>query len=155
MNTKAVWEREATDKAQLILAEEGHARLGDYDNGCDDLWQKIRIRRGDSTELSYLIKIETTETVLHPSDYLWVRLVDRQGEPLTVLKRYTDRDAGGGWRYQTVDLSRFAGRTVYLNFLVKTGPLLTTAFYLDGVALENAQEHRSNPKSGPLPRGHL
>ena len=155
MNTKAVWVREATDKAQLILAEEGHARLVDYDNGRDDLWPKIRIRRGDSTELSYLIKIETTETVRHPSDYLWVRLVDRQGEPLTVLKRYTDRDAGGGWRYQTVDLSRFAGRTVYLNFLVKTDPLLTTAFYLDGVALENAQEHRSNPKSGPLPRGHL
>ena len=140
MSAKAVWEQEATDKAHLILPEEGYARLGDYDNGRDDLWQKIRIKRGDSTELSYWIKIVITETVRHPSGYLWVRLVDRQGEPLSVLKRYTDRDAGGGWRYQTVDLSRFAGRTVYLSFLVKTDPLHTTAFYLDGVALENAQE---------------
>jgi uncharacterized protein YkwD len=133
MNDKAVWEQQATDEAELIL--DGYARLGDYDNGRDELRQEIRV--GENTELSYRIKIETTERQ-HPSDRLAVRLMDRKGEQLAVLESYTDADAGG-WRRDTVDLSRFAGRTVYLSFFVETDPLLTTAFYLDGVALENGE----------------
>jgi hypothetical protein len=49
-----------------------------------------------NSELSYRIKIETTE-VRHPSDYLVVQLKDRRGERLAIVKRYTDEDAGGGW----------------------------------------------------------
>jgi hypothetical protein len=52
------------------------------------------------------------------------------------INRYTEADAGGGWRRQSIDLSRFGERTVYLSFLVKTDELLTTAFYLDRVAPE-------------------
>jgi uncharacterized protein YkwD len=129
MNGKAVWEQEAKDGADLIL--DGYARLGDYDNGKDDLHQKIRV--GENTELSYEIKIETTEH-RHPSDRLIVRITDRNGEQLAVLRRYTDGDAGG-WRRHRIDLSRFAGRTVYLSFFVETDPMLRTAFYLDRVAL--------------------
>jgi uncharacterized protein YkwD len=131
MEGEAVWEQEATDGADLIL--EGHARLGDYDNGKDEIRQEIRV--GENAELSYRIKIETTERQ-HPSDRLLVRLTNEEGKQLAVLRRYTDGDAGD-WRRDTVDLSRFAGRTVYLSFLVETDPLLTTAFYLDEVALEN------------------
>jgi uncharacterized protein YkwD len=131
MDGEAVWEQEATDNADLIL--DGHARLGDYDNGKDEIRQEIRV--GENAELSYRIKIETTERQ-HPSDRLLVRLTDEEGKQLAVLERYTDGDAGD-WRRYTVDLSRFAGRQVYLSFFVETDPLLTTAFYLDGVALEN------------------
>jgi uncharacterized protein YkwD len=138
MRNRVVWEQRARDGAELIL-DAGYARLGDYDNGRDDLRQKVRIREG-TAELSYSIKIETTEQPEgHPSDYLAVRLLDREGEQLAVLKRYTDADAGGGWRHETIDLSRFEGRTVYLSFLVETDPLLTTAFYLDGVGLEGVE----------------
>jgi uncharacterized protein YkwD len=145
MSSKAVWQQKATDDAELILfsAEgEGYARLGDYDNGRDELRQKVRVGE-NSSELSYWIKIETNEQQLvpgEPSDSLKVRLMDGQGEQIEVLKRYTDADAGGGWRRETVDLSRFAGRTVYLSFLVETDELLTTAFYLDRVALHNNEE---------------
>jgi uncharacterized protein YkwD len=130
MNGSAVWEQEAEDEAELIL--DGYARLGDYDNGRDDLRQKIRI--GENSELSYRIRIETTER-RHPSDYLVVQLMDRKGDRLAIVKRHTDEDAGG-WTRETVDLSRFAGRTAYLSFFMETDPLLTTAFYLDRVALE-------------------
>jgi uncharacterized protein YkwD len=133
MNGEAVWEQEATDGADLIL--DGHARLGDYDNGKDEIRQEIRV--GDNAKLSYLIRIETTERQ-HPSDRLLVRLTNEEGEQLAVLATYTDEDAGE-WRRDTVDLSAFAGRTVYLSFFVETDPLLTTAFYLDGVALENRE----------------
>ena len=49
MNGNAVWEQEAAGKAWLIPGG-GSARLGDYDNGRDNLRQKIQIE-GD-TELS-------------------------------------------------------------------------------------------------------
>jgi uncharacterized protein YkwD len=146
MSTKEIWQQKATDDAELILKEEGgegYARLGDYDNGRDELWQKIRVLR-ENSELSYWIKIETTEQQLlagDPSDYLKVRLMSPQGGQIEVLERYTEADAGGGWRLERVDLpSRFAGQTLYLSFLVETDELLTTAFYLDGVALQN-NEH--------------
>jgi uncharacterized protein YkwD len=161
MITRAVWEQEATDDAQLILSKgegvEGgyYARLGDYDNGRDELSQKVRVDENGSGEelLSYRIKIETNEhhhpqqqkkhqqQAAEPSDYLKVRLTDGEGEQLEVLKKYTDWDAGGeGWRRQRVDLSGYEGRTVYVSFEVKTDELHTTAFYLDGVALEDRGE---------------
>jgi hypothetical protein len=130
MDGKAVWEQEAKDGAQLIV--DGHARFGDYDEGRDVLRQKIRVR--EDARLSYELRIETNEQS-HPSDRLLVRLTNREGEPLEVLERYSDADAGG-WRRETVDLSDFAGRTVYLTFSAETDPMLRTAFYLDRVSLE-------------------
>ena len=64
-----------------------------------------------------------------------MRLTDRDGEQLAVLERYTDGDAGG-WRHETVDLSDFAGRMVYLSFFVESDPVLRTAFYVDKVSLQ-------------------
>src|SRR3712207_189517 len=137
INSREVWKQKTKDRAQLILTEGGYARLGDYDKGRDELWQKIRIE--ENSELSYRIKIETTE-VRHPSDYLAVQLKDEQGERLAIVRRHTDEDAGGGWRRVSVDLTRFAGKTVYLSFLMETDEQLTTTFYLDDVALEENGE---------------
>ncbi len=131
MDDETVWEQEAEDGASLIL-DDGYARLGGYNRGRDDLYQKIRVAN-DSEMLAYDIKIGTDERE-HPFDRLLVRLTDRDGEQLAVLERYTDEDAGG-WRREKVDLSRFAGRTVYLSFYVETDPTLLTTFYLDDVVL--------------------
>jgi hypothetical protein len=130
MESREIWEQETENGADLIL--DGHAHLGDYDNGRDDLRQKIRV--GDDAELSYDVRIETNEQH-HPSDRLLVRLTDSDGEQLAVLERYTDGDAGG-WRHEKVDLSDFAGRTVYLSFFVETDPMLRSDFYVDRVSLE-------------------
>jgi hypothetical protein len=62
-------------------------------------------------------------------------LRNSQGAQIEILERCTDAYAGGGWRRETIDLSRFAGRTVYPSFFVETQALLTTSFYLDWVAL--------------------
>ena len=133
MDSKAVWEQEARDGAALILDE--YARLGNYDSGRDDLRQTIEV--GKSTGLSYSVRVETDEQ-RQPSDLLTVRLTNREGEQLAVLERYTHADAGG-WRRETLDLSRFAGQTVYLSFFVETDSALRTAFYLDRVTLENGE----------------
>lgn len=131
MNNETVWEQEAKDGAKLIL-KSGRARLGGYNDGVDDLRQKVRIT-GDA-ELSYDLRITTAER-RHPFDRLTVRLTDEKGRQLAILGRYTDGDAGG-WRRESVNLSSFAGRTVYLSFFVRTDPRLLTTFYIDRVVLE-------------------
>jgi hypothetical protein len=131
MNGGAVWEQKAKDGADLILGED-HARLGGYDDGADELSQKIKV--GKNTELAYEVKIETAESGPQ-SDRMLVRITNAKGEQLDVLRRYTAADTGG-WEPQTIELSRFAGRTVYVNFHVRTDQSLLTTFYLDDVVLE-------------------
>jgi uncharacterized protein YkwD len=130
MDGDAVWEQRARDEAELIV--DGHARLGDDDEGRDELSQQVRVEK--DSRLTYTIRIETKEQS-HPSERLLVRLTDRNGEQLAVLERYSDADEGG-WTRETVDLSEFAGRTVYLSFLVETDPMLRTAFDVDNVSVE-------------------
>jgi uncharacterized protein YkwD len=133
LNGDEVWQQRATDRAELIL--DGRARLGDYDNGEDELRQKIRI--GENTQLAYGVKI-TTEELLPPFDRLLVRLTDEEGRQIAVLKTYGD-DAGG-WRRERVDLSRFAGRTLYLSFYAETDAADLTAFYVDDVVLNENRD---------------
>ncbi len=140
MNGNTIWEQKAKDGADLIL-EDDHARLGGYDDGADDLRQKVRVGKDD--ELTYDVKIETAER-RNPSDWLRVRITNKEGDRLAVLRRYADRDTDG-WRHHKIDLSRFAGRTVYVSFRVRTDEALLTTFYLDNVALER--------NSGPADAG--
>jgi uncharacterized protein YkwD len=134
LNGDAVWEQEATDRAELIL--DGHARLGDYDNGKDELRQKIRI--GEDTRLAYRVKI-TTDELRPPVDRLLVRLTNEEGRQIAVLEKYGSGDAGG-WRHERVDLSRFAGQTFYLSFYAETDPAGLTAFYVDDVVLKDGRD---------------
>ena len=131
MNTRAVWRQKATDGADLIL-EGGYARLGGYDNGTDYLSQEIRV--GKDTRLIYVLRIKTEER-RRPSDRLLVRLINEEGKQLAVLRRYTDEDAGER-RRPKVDLSRFAGQTVYLSFRARTDGAKPTTFYVDNVDLK-------------------
>ncbi len=128
-DSRAVWEQEARDGAELILG--GRARLGGYNEGEDHLRQKIRV--GEDDHLSYRLKITTDERE-HPADRLLVRLTDEEGRQLEVLERYTD--AEDEWRRDRVDLSRYAGEKVYVTFSVETDSRLLTTFYLDEVVLE-------------------
>ena len=133
MDSDAVWEQKARDEAELIL--DGHARLGDYDDGVDDLSQKVRV--GQNAQLAYRLRIESSEP-RDTFDRLEVRLVDAEGRQIAVLDEYGADDAGG-WRRERVDLSRFAGQTVYLSFHVETDHAGLTAFYLDDVSLEGTK----------------
>ena len=131
MNSQDVWKQKARDGADLIV-EDGYARLGGYDDGIDDLSQKIRVRK--DTRLAYGLKIETSER-RQPHDRLLVRVTNEDGKQLAVLRKYTEKDAAG-WTRPKVDLSRFAGRTVYLSFHVETDRAKLTTFYLDNVVLK-------------------
>ncbi len=131
MDHKGVWRQKAKDGADLIL-EDGYARLGGYDDGIDDLSQKIRVHKNST--LAYGLKIRTADH-RQPEDRLVVRVTNKEGKQLAVLRRYTGENAGG-WRRPKVDLSRFACRTVYLSFHVKTDGAKLTTFYVQNVVLK-------------------
>ncbi len=123
------WSQRARDGADLVL-DEGHARLGGYHDGKDELWQKVHI--GADATLAYGVKVKAGEE--DPDDTMLLRLTDGKGKQVAVLKRHTGREAGG-WERRQVDLSRFAGRTLYLRFDARTDGERLTTFYVDRLAL--------------------
>ena len=136
MDGDEVWEQKARDGADLIL-DGGHARLGGYDDGVDDLRQKIRVG-GRERELVYKVKIETDGSA-QPSDRMVVRVTNEKGERLAVLRRHIGADTEG-WRRQTIDLRRFGGRSVFVGFHAVTDERRHTTFYVDDVAIEKKDD---------------
>lgn len=127
---EAGWEQWATDGAMLILKGE-FVRLGGYDDGVDELRQRVRVAEG--AKLSYDVRITTDEDEPF-GDRMTVRLTDEERTKASVLKRYTGEDAGG-WRRETIDLSEFAGEDLYLSFAAGTDESELTNFYLDDIRL--------------------
>ena len=129
MGRLGAWRQEARDGADLIH-EEGYARLGGYHDGLDDLRQKIRV--GADSRLAYDLKVRTGGG--QPADRMLVRLQDGKGETVAVLRKHTGREAVG-WERERVDLSRFAGRTLFLSFHAQTDGGRLTTFQVDRVDL--------------------
>ena len=129
MGALGAWKQEARDGADLVV-DDGYARLGAYHDGRDELRQKIRIKK--NTRLVYDLKVRTGANTR--ADKLLVRVTNAEGKQLAVLDRYAGKDAG--WDLERANLSRFAGRTVYLSFYVKTDGKRLTTFYVDDVSLK-------------------
>ena len=123
------WSQRARDGADLVL-DDGHARLGGYHDGKDELRQKVRI--GADATLAYGVKVKAGGE--DPDDTMILRLTDSKGKQVAVLKKYTGRETGD-WERGRVDLSRFAGRTLYLGFDARTDGERLTTFYVDRLAL--------------------
>ena len=124
------WKQKARDGADLVV--EDRARLGAYHDGRDDLRQRIRI--GEDERLVYDVKIKSWGE--DRADAMTVRLSTGKGKQIATLKQYTGRDDAPGWGRERLDLRRFAGRKVYLSFLVRTDGDRLTTFYLDDVSLK-------------------
>ena len=136
MEGDGVWRQRAEDGAELIL-DGGHARLGGYDDGIDDLRQKVRVG-GRQKQLVYKVRIETDGSA-QPSDWMTVRVTNEEGKRLDLLERHIGADTDG-WQRQTVDLRRFGGRAVYVGFHAVTDESRNTSFYVDDVTIEKSDE---------------
>ena len=124
------WSQRAKDGADLVMLDDDRARLGGYHDGRDELWQKVRVR-ADAT-LAYDVKVMAGDE--DPDDEMVLRLTDTKGKQVAVIERHSGREAGG-WERGRVDLSRFAGRTLFLRFDARTDGERLTTFYLDHLAL--------------------
>lgn len=131
MNGDRIWRQYSSGDRDLIT-EHGIARLGGYNSGTDKLSQKLQVKK--DTRLVYRLEISTEESQ-HPYDMLAVRVENQKGERLDTLAQYTDADHGP-WREESVDLSKYKGRTIRISFLAKTDEIKPTTFYLDDVKLK-------------------
>lgn len=129
MDGAGAWTQKARDGADLVV-EDGYARLGGYHQGRDELRQKVRIGRGASLFYDARVKAGSEDA----DDTMVVRLTDGRGRQVAVLKRLTGEDASD-WERGRVDLSRFAGKTLFLSFDVRTDAEQMTTFYLDDLTL--------------------
>ena len=129
MDRLGAWSQKARDGADLIH-DDGYARLGSYHNGLDDLRQKIRVSADSG--LTYNLKVRSGGK--EAADRMLVRLTDRDGKSVAVLEEYSGRDEAG-WERERVDLSRFAGRTLFLSFHAQTDDRRLTTFKVDRVML--------------------
>lgn len=125
-----IWRQSAKDGADLILPG-GVARLGDYADGRDELSQVLQVNRG--AKITYKVKVISEERE-NPADRLRVRLTDGKGETLTLLKVHDGADVEG-WQRVTLDVSRYSGSAVRLNFSAVMDDERLTTFLIDDVAL--------------------
>jgi uncharacterized protein YkwD len=143
MKGAVIW-KQKTAKSGNRLIDKDVARLGGYNGAVDEISQKIQIQRGQ--KLVYWVWVATEERE-RPADGLVVRLTDETGRHLAILDSHTDADAEktgeNGWIQDSVDLSRFAGRTARLSFLAKTNGERPTVFYVDAVALKDVVDQPS------------
>ena len=99
------------------------------------LSQTVAVPAGTTTTLSYWVRVDSAETSSSTAyDKLSVQVRDGAYGTYT-LKTHSNMEKGRGWVQHTVDVSRFAGRTVTLQFRGVEDSSAWTAFSLDDLAL--------------------
>jgi hypothetical protein len=76
-----------------------------------------------------------SEECKYPSDFLYVILVNTDGDFLAELRIHNNLSERNAWVPEIVDLDSYAGQTVKLLFGCWTNETLSTAFWIDNVAI--------------------
>ena len=128
------------------------AYLADYNQARDYIAQQVAIP-ADATQavLTYWWQVETQETTLRAYDFLTVTVDAALEQPIAVIGSHSNQDAEAIWHQNTVDLSAYKGRTVYLRFEAVTDANRPTAFYLDDITLDVCRAAAATPTPTPSP----
>ena len=136
MKDGTVWKQETRKEGKNLISK-GVARLGGYDSSRDEIYQKVRVTKGQ--EMVFRVRATTPQRI-GPDDRLLIVVRDDGGKLLASGENLTNDDAGRNdeseWAWMTVDLSSFAGRHVSVGFLARTGGEDPAAFLADEVALK-------------------
>jgi hypothetical protein len=125
----------------------GSESAGEF-TGASGLCQQVTIPAGG--QLTFYVYQGATETNTAMSDQEG-DLLDAYGN--TIYNFYTTLNNTNGWQQQTVDLSQYAGQTVWIYFGVYgSGSANDTLYqYVDDVAWANASTPTPAPSSTPAP----
>ncbi len=111
------------------------AWTGGYNNATDQLYQRITVPSNGT--LTYWWRMETSETSSTVYDYVEVRLYDgATGSFITSLRRWSNASAKNVWSQDSISLSGYAGRSVYVMFYTRTDSSLATSFFIDDVSVQ-------------------
>lgn len=109
----------------------------DFGPAVNHLFQTVTIPAGASATLSFWLKVGTQETGTGIYDTLKVSVTDLSGVQSTASMTYSNKDAAAGYTYfkRSLDVSRFAGKTVRLQFDLNADSTNYTTFLLDDVSI--------------------
>ncbi len=127
--------------------------LGGYNGAMDRAYQVVSLPvSATSAELSYWWHMETREAS-HPHDYLYVELLDEDGQVIATLDTHSDADQQNSWQHASFDMLPYAGRTVRVQFRVATDAEAFTSFFLDDVRLDVCTGEARMPTPTATPVG--
>jgi hypothetical protein len=134
------WTKYAADGHELIdtaLPQTGSysLHLGGYDNADDYAEQQVTIPANGVLTYWWHMTSNESEECEYPSDFLYVILVNTDGDFLAELRIHNNLSERNAWVPEIVDLDSYAGQTVKLLFGCWTNETLSTAFWIDNVAI--------------------
>ncbi len=108
---------------------------GGYNNAIDQLHQRVTVPSNGT--LRYYWRMETQESGTRVYDWMEVRLYDgNTGDFITTLRRWTNASSKNVWSQDSISLSSYAGRYVYVLFHTDTDSSYATSFFVDDVSLQ-------------------
>ena len=111
----------------------GSAYLAGVDNANDLLSTKLALpSAASSLELSFWWKVNS-EDRSDVNDKFAVQIVDGAGKLHKALFTLGSERASNHWQQTSLDLQKFAGQSIQLQFMAKTDDTLVTDFFVDDV----------------------
>jgi hypothetical protein len=106
-------------------------------NVINDIYQTVKIPANATATLTYWVAIGTFETTTSQNyDIFGVEILSTSGSVLEVVGAYSNlHDNHLTYAKKTVDLSRYAGQTVRLDFISGQDLTRPTLFYVDDISL--------------------
>jgi hypothetical protein len=114
-------------------------RLGGYGRAhVDSIWQTARIDNAHSKAmLSFALRIKTDDRSSSTSkDTLVVQVRTASGKLLKTLVKFSNADASRRWRPVNLDVTKFRGRTVRLQFTSTENSSKSTKFVINNARIE-------------------
>jgi hypothetical protein len=114
----------------------GHATLGGKPQTFRLTSESISIpAKATKAELSFYLWIETKGKKPQASDTLKVEIRNAAGDVLETLATYSNLDGNETYTKRTLDVSKYAGKTIRISFTAVQGNGPSTYFLLDDAAL--------------------
>jgi hypothetical protein len=121
---------------QLVHSGAQGAYLGGRNNIVDRLSTMVALQPTDQTiTLRFWWQLQSQERSSNGGDRLAVLVANKQGIPLQSLVELSERDVTNEWQSLSIDLTRFAGQQIQLQFLASTDSEQITDFFIDDIEI--------------------
>ncbi|NYF98523.1 M28 family peptidase [Janibacter cremeus] len=97
--------------------------------------QQVSVPKGG--ELAFHLRVDTDESTWWGAyDTMKVNVLDSSGDPIETMATYSNLDASSSYAQHTLDMSRYAGQDVTIEFIGQEDVRYQTSFLVDDVSLQ-------------------
>ncbi len=144
LEDSAIWQTKSNDDFSLFSSLLTHtgthaAYLAGRNDAVDRLATELALPATNVITLSFWWQLQSEEEQRF-TDKLAILVVDNHGRVLQRLGELSGRDHSNQWQQDQIDLSAWAGQTVWLHFLAQSNSELVTDFFLDDIVVTACPE---------------